>query len=66
MKVICTRTLSLTQKKTTVSQKTLDTSLKLIDPTNGEVINYYHYYCYHPSLFAIYYLYIDGIMWENK
>ncbi|KAI7851925.1 AAA domain-containing protein [Circinella umbellata] len=37
MKVICTRTLSLTQKKTTVSQKTLDTSLKLIDPANGEV-----------------------------
>ena len=65
MKVICTRTLSLTQKKTTVSQKTLDTSLKLIDPTNGEVINNYHCYCNHPSLFTLYYLYIDGIMREK-
>lgn len=36
-KLICTRSMSLTQRKTTVSQKTLDTSLRQFDPRTGEV-----------------------------
>ncbi|KAI9320740.1 AAA domain-containing protein [Dichotomocladium elegans] len=36
-KMICTRSMSLTQRKSTVSQKTLDTSLRQFDPVTGEM-----------------------------
>ncbi|KAG0182787.1 DNA repair protein rad50 [Apophysomyces sp. BC1034] len=37
--MICSRSLSLTQKRTTVQQKTLDNTLQRRDPTTGEVVS---------------------------